>query len=107
MKTQRMNFRREDVKMDAKEAMEYLKSMFFPADMSESTLKAIAVNQMAISALEKQVPKKPNKIHEDLDYEGFEVITGNCPNCNADVNQDDNCHCSVCGQILNWSSDKE
>jgi hypothetical protein len=34
------------------EAIRYLKGMLFPQDFSPSTLKAVAVNKMAIAALE-------------------------------------------------------
>ena len=64
--------------MNAKEAIKYLKGMLFPSDMSESTLKAIAVNKMAIEALEKQVPKETTDIDPNS-HEETPVLM--CPNC--------------------------
>lgn len=81
--------------MDAKEAIKYLKSMLFTADMSESTLKEIAVNKMAISALEKQVPKEPVVSNEN--YDEIEYL---CPVCNRLVGNMN--YCLSCGQRLNW-----
>jgi hypothetical protein len=51
---------------------------------------------IAIKALEKQIPKKPNKI-----LQAFEYIFGDCPSCNksSDMNYK---HCQYCGQKLDW-----
>ena len=47
---------------------------------------------IAISALEKQIPKKP------IEYDGVPHFL--CPNCNKDVFAYDH-HCE-CGQALKW-----
>ena len=61
--------------------------------------------EMAINALEKQVPKKPTPI----DYEKYMDIVKNalflkgaywCPNCNHVVKC--GTYCSDCGQKLDW-----
>ena len=55
------------------EAIKYLKSMVFTQDMSPSTLRATAVNRMAIEALEKQGKNCDGCIHRgkyenEIDY---------------------------------------
>ena len=57
---------------------------------------------MAIKALEKQIPKKPNWGNDDQDY-----VT--CPQCNAILGAVDNVeytahqkYCPNCGQKLDW-----
>lgn len=52
------------------------------------------VKDIAIEALEKQIPKKPN------DYDG-EIKVGFCPDCDNVVT--DNYYCEHCGQALDWS----
>ena len=52
---------------------------------------------MAIKALEKQIPKKVNNREEHADY-----IEGNCPDCDLPVCDVDN-YCSKCGCLLEWS----
>ena len=52
------------------------------------------VKDIAIEAIEKQIPKKPIKWYS-------EYI---CPGCSADLyieNEDD--YCTDCGQALDWS----
>ena len=49
--------------------------------------------ELAISALEKTIPKKA------VDYDG-KIIVGLCPDCEAVVTSD---FCDNCGQALDWS----
>lgn len=46
------------------DAIKYLKSMVFPQDMSPSTLRAAAVNKMAIAALQEKIAE-PHKLTLD------------------------------------------
>ena len=55
------------------------------------------VREVAIRALEKQIPKKVNNREEHADY-----IEGNCPDCDLPVCDVDN-YCSKCGCLLDWS----
>lgn len=55
------------------------------------------VREVAIKALEKQIPKKVNNREEHADY-----IEGNCPDCDLPVCDVDN-YCSKCGCLLDWS----
>ena len=50
--------------------------------------------QIAVEALEKQIPKKPI-----IDEEKFAI----CPSCKADVTD---IYCGVCGQRIDWSDEK-
>ena len=58
--------------------------------------KTIEVFELAISALEKQIPKKPNL------WCG-KIIT--CPNCLRAISQTEalDVHCKYCGQFIDWS----
>lgn len=51
-------------------------------------------------ALEKQIPKKPNKIK--LAPSNSYITYGSCPCCNEDVYEYQH-HCEDCGQALDWS----
>lgn len=63
--------------------------------------------EMAIKALEKQIPRKP--VYEDYDDNGFEEIiphTAKCPICGYEFefgtwNEFENHHCP-CGQLIDW-----
>ena len=63
--------------------------------------------EMAINALEKQMPKKP--YYEDMEEEYLccptcgEILTDRIPLDNKDFYF----HCFNCGQKLNWESDEE
>ena len=68
--------------------------------------------EMAISALEKQIPKKPIGMYDeniyqigDDDYIYETARFGSCPSCNQEV-QDGMLFCSFCGQALKWSDNK-
>ena len=57
---------------------------------------------MAISALEKQIPKKPISLGEDIDRD-----VGQCPNCKEIIDTyEDYKYCSDCGQAIDWSDEE-
>ena len=61
---------------------------------------------LAINALEKQIPKKVNLRHIRK-YDGFD--DGECPNCGMSVSRDcdgDDVFCPDCGQKLDWSEEE-
>lgn len=56
--------------------------------------------EMAISALEKQIPKKPN-IHGYREGREINTISYTCPICNKHIGREN--FCKHCGQALDWS----
>lgn len=67
---------------------------------------ALQTMQVAVSALEKQIPKKPII---DTNYSGGRYTVGICPNCKKLIGllrfaKDFKC-CSECGQALDWSEE--
>jgi predicted RNA-binding Zn-ribbon protein involved in translation (DUF1610 family) len=60
----------------------------------------LELEQIAISALEKQIPKKPTEI--DYDCNCFV-----CPSCGETIYASDNLethkYCLECGQAINWT----
>ena len=101
--------------MTASEAIEKLKNMRLYMQIEDKnndckfTEDDYKANEMAIQALEKQIPKKPTPI----DYEKYMDTVKNalflkgsywCPNCNHVVKC--GTYCSDCGQKLDWSDDE-
>lgn len=89
--------------MTPKEAIEYLNIMKLSTeDDSVGEIKK-EVCDMAIEALEKQIPKKPINQSEEYDR-----TYGNCPCCGEMVVDypDDFRVCSNCGQRLDWSGEE-
>ena len=61
---------------------------------------------MAVNALEKQIPKKPDLEGDGYDENGELIYDiGYCPNCHHEfeVYYDATKHCPECGQALDWS----
>lgn len=79
--------------MTSEEAIKSLKNIIEYWTHKPTEIKAA---ELAISALEKQIPKKPKKI-----LQAFEYRFGDCPSCNksSDMNYK---HCQYCGQKLDW-----
>ena len=64
--------------------------------------------EMAISALEKQISKKPDGIYDENESEKGkrlyeEALFGSCPICHQEV-QLGMKYCMNCGQALSWDS---
>lgn len=59
---------------------------------------------IAINALEKQIPKKPINITKAKDGHKYVGLIGKCPCCN-DIIDESNIVCD-CGQKLDWSDEK-
>lgn len=56
--------------------------------------------QVCKSALEKQIPKKPN-IHGYREGREINTISYTCPICNEHIGRES--FCKHCGQALDWS----
>lgn len=62
-----------------------------------------------ISAVEKQIPKKPEYEGDGYNDNGQLVYdTAYCPNCHHDfeIDYDETDYCPNCGQALDWSDEK-
>lgn len=88
--------------MTYEEAIKQLKDEIHEA-IPKSAITARKHNEavgMAIEALEKQIPKKPYDVDED-------VRTFDCPSCLSHLFAcdafEDVEYCCVCGQALDWS----
>jgi hypothetical protein len=56
--------------------------------------------EFVVSALKKQIPKKPN-IHGYREGREVNTISYTCPICNKHIGRD--AYCKHCGQKLDWS----
>ena len=61
--------------------------------------KRIEALGMAISALEKQIPKKLQNIHR---FRGREKCVGTCPTCGYTCYSDYGDYWGGCGQAIDW-----
>lgn len=87
--------------MTEKEAIEWQKAFKktyrgFPKQIDEAV-------DISISALQKQVPKKPVKKSFIIPYDGIDV----CANCKKPLPNKSHTYCSNCGQRIDWSEEKE
>lgn len=88
--------------MTASEAIEFLRIHFeylkerWKPHPDYNVLEAI---RFAISAIEKQIPKKPD-FTEDKEF-------ALCPCCNGNGLADKQEYCDNCGQKLDWSEESE
>lgn len=91
--------------MTAKEALESLKFEVYEEGHCSFIEEEI---DLAISALEKQVPKPPLTIPLAMEIGGkIEIIAVMCPNCKKPFGKDQQIkHCFYCGQALDWSEDE-
>lgn len=90
--------------MTPAEAIELINKVTFSVENEIEEIKAskfITALKTAISALEKQIPKKPKLMDKPLINSKRWFY---CPNCNASRHTDIKVnHCSYCGQALDWS----
>ena len=110
----RLNNEEKQTKMTPQEAVKYWKSFLkethdiktrnqFDEDLVQEKTNQKAATKLAISALEKQIPKKPLK--SDRQEIGYS-LNYDCPNCGykfAGTGSVD--YCYHCGQALDWSID--
>lgn len=103
--------------MTENEAIEFMKLFRKEWDKNSKTRNAEALD-VAIQALEKQIPKKP--VHDGcFDSEGiwheWNGVNGRpydlCPNCNTNLCCEMPCdnkpkYCKHCGQKLDWSDEE-
>ncbi len=75
--------------MSNEEIIKYIETHGFISD---------SVKDIAIKAIEKQVPKKPDELRC---FRTFHSYAGLCPSCRGGVNSEFQ-YCGDCGQKLDW-----
>ena len=85
--------------MTNQEAISVLESIDAKTDyfLINDDARAEAID-MAISALEKQIPQKPN----NCIWYGDGSAMGHCPMCDTLMDSDSDAHCYGCGQAIDW-----
>ena len=87
--------------MTPKEAIKILEAAKAEVEWNYPLDYAIAIDT-AIEALEKQIPKKPISLGEDIDRD-----VGQCPNCKEIIDTyEDYKYCSDCGQAIDWRDEE-
>lgn len=75
---------------------------WFYGGESITTDDIVECREICHKALEKQIPKKPNKKGYPFDSDIDPLIYGYCPCCNAHMNSS-KAYCDKCGQAVDWS----
>lgn len=87
--------------MTLKEAIKILEVAKAEVEWNYPLDYAVAIDT-AIEALEKQIPKKPISLGEDIDRD-----VGQCPNCKEIIDTyEDYKYCSDCGQAIDWGDEE-
>lgn len=87
--------------MTPKEAIKILEIAKAEVEWNYPLDYAVAI-ATAIEALEKQIPKKPISLGEDIDRD-----VGQCPNCKEIIDTyEDYKYCSDCGQAIDWRDEE-
>ena len=93
--------------MTIEEAKEQLRELIFDTeslivgDVAKGIYrKDLEALKMAISAIDRQIPKKPIRLPAD---HPFYYEAGGCPTCGVSVYISDDKYCLQCGQALDWS----
>lgn len=60
--------------------------------------------EIAVEAMEKQIPKEPEYKEEDRFVKNFFAVYPYCPRCGNEVATDD-MHCVQCGQAIDWEEE--
>lgn len=59
--------------------------------------------ELAVKALQVQIPMKPDNIKYIFDFSGrYYTTNGNCPVCNREKLYKSDFYCNKCGQKLDW-----
>lgn len=62
--------------------------------------------ELAIKALQVQIPMKPDNIKSILDFSGrYYTTKGDCPVCNSEGLYKSDFYCNKCGQKLDWGEE--
>ena len=95
--------------MIEQEAINGLKNLFSEHELTLPNTDSLEVLHIAVQALEKQIPKKP-----DLEGDGYAdghlvYDTWICPNCGVkyEVDYEEYDYCPDCGQHIDWKQEQE
>ena len=88
--------------MTNEEAYKWIYVHFAPC--GDETKQDEAVN-VALTALEKQIPKIPEYKEEDRFVKNFFAVYTYCPQCGYEINTGD-MHCIQCGQAIDWMEEE-
>lgn len=91
--------------MTAEKAIEHLENIAIFSFQDGYTDEARKALDMAIEALEKQIPRKPKYKAEDRFVKNHFVEYSYCPTCEKEVVAGD-MFCVMCGQRICWSEDE-
>ena len=70
--------------------------------------KAVKMYDVAIEALEKQIPEKPQNTSQLIDFcANRYAFKGDCPKCNKIGLYSWTKYCPECGQALDWEEHQE
>jgi len=69
----------------------------------ENPAKLREAMEVAVEALEKQIPKKP--IYETRSLENEKILGSWCPSCKRPLSRTTEQHHCKCGQAIDWSED--
>ena len=91
--------------MDEKKVREAIEDFKKIAELLQNKESAAVEHcNIAIEALEKQLPKKVDAKENFRDFYGRLIYyKGFCPNCGFVVDSSKNNHCNACGQKLDWT----
>lgn len=96
--------------MEYAEAIRYLKILKHFTDNDSVGELHKQTYDVAIDALEKQIPKKPDYEADGYDNNGELIYdTWICPNCEKryEVDCDSYDYCPNCGQAIDWNEEEE
>lgn len=89
--------------MDEKKVREAIEDFKKLAELLQNKESAAVEHcNIAIEALEKQLPKKPKEEKNDYTFKLGEFIVGKCPNCLSEASDRFDI-CLDCGQKLDWT----
>lgn len=76
------------------------------SDMADLVKYRVAL-EIAVKAVRKQIPMKPNNMKTIFDFSGkYYTTKGDCPACNSEGLYKADFYCNRCGQKLDWSEEK-
>lgn len=102
-------------KMSAKDAIEQIRKNICQEKSAQRLCRDNCVHgpeycaySLAIEALEKQIPKKPDLWGDGYSNGHLVYDTGTCPKCGADyeVDYEEADYCGSCGQRLDWGMEE-